>query len=134
MSLGRGNQRATANLNSDSTAEELMLWLAQFPAKAKISVSVSQGDRPWESGSTTITASWNQAEREAELDQTWTNLDQAESIITRIDVLKKIQKCIKDAFAHRELDGGVKAAFDHDLYVRAQVEIDSLEEELTQLI
>ena len=134
MSLLRGNQRATTDLSPDSTAEEVMLWLAQFPGKAKVSVSVTQGDRPWESGSTTLQVNWDAQKVSDDLDQSWTNLDHAELIITRIDILKKIQKCIKDAFAHRELDGGPKAAMTHDLYLRAQTEIDNLEEELTQLI
>lgn len=111
-----------------------MLWLAQFPAKARVDVHVTTGDRPWKSGSTTLGVSWDAQKVKDELDQTWNNLDQAETIISRIDVLKKIQKCIKDAFAHRELDGGPKAAMEHDLYLRAQSEIDELEEELTQLI
>lgn len=127
MSLLRGNQRATTDLSSDSTAEEVMLWLAQFPGKAKVSVSVTQGNLPWESGTTTLQVNWD-AQKVSD------DLDHAELIITRIDILKKIQKCIKDAFAHRELDGGPKAAMTHDLYLRAQTEIDNLEEELTQLI
>ena len=134
MSLGRGIRRGATDLTSSSTIEEVMLWLAQFPPKARLSVSVTTGDRPWESGSTTLNVSWNDQDVMDELDKTWTNLDQAESIIVRVDVLKRIQKSIKDAFAHRELDGGVKAAFTHDLYLKAQSEIDELEEELTQLI
>mgnify|MGYP001252729000 FL=1 len=134
MSLLRGNQRATTNLSSDSTAEEVMLWLAHFPGKAKVSASVTQGNLPWESGTTTLQVNWDAQKVSDDLDQSWTNLDRAESIVTRIDILKKIQKCIKDVFAHRELDGGPRAAMTHDLYLRAQTEIDSLEEELTQLI
>lgn len=134
MTLSRGNQRATTTLRGDATVEEVMLWLAQFPPKATVGASVTSGDRPWESGYTTLNVHWDAQKVSDDLDATWNNLDQAESIITRIDVLKKIQKCIKDAFAHRELDGGPKAGMTHDLYLRAQAEIDSLEEELTQLI
>lgn len=127
MTLGRGNQRATTNLTSDSTVEELMLWLAQFPGKAKVSAS-------WEMGYTTMDVNWDAQKVSDDLDLTFNNLDQAESIITRVDILKKIQNALKAAFAHRELDGGPKAAFNHDLFVAAQAEIESLEEELTQLI
>ena len=134
MTLGRGNQRATTNLTSDSTVEELMLWLAQFPGKAKVSASVTTGDRPLEIGYTTMDVNWDAQKVSDDLDLTFNNLDQAESIITRIDILKKIQNALKTAFAHRELDGGPKAAFNHDLFVAAQAEIESLEEELTQLI
>ena len=111
-----------------------MLWLAHFPQKAKVSVNVTAGDRPWESGYSSINVNWDAQAVSDELDLTFNNLDRAESIITRIDILKKIQNALKAAFAHRELDGGPKAAFNHDLFVAAQAEIESLEEELTQLI
>lgn len=134
MTLGRGNQRATTNLSSDSTVEEVMLWLAQFPGKAKVSASVTSGDRPWESGYSTLAVNWDAQQVRDDLDLTFNNLDRAEDIITRIDILKKIQNSLKAAFAHRELDGGPKAAMKHELYLKAQAEIESLEEDLTQLI
>ena len=134
MTLGMGNQRATTNLTSDSTVHEVMLWLAQFPPTGKVSASVTSGDRPWESGYTTMDVSWDAQKVSDDLDLTFNNLDRAESIITRIDILRKIQNALKAAFAYRELDGGPKAAFNHDLFVAAQAEIESLEEELTQLI
>lgn len=134
MTLLRGTQRATTTLRGDSTVSEVMLWLAQFPQQAKVGASVTSGDRPWESGYTTLDVNWDAQKVSDTLDETYNNLDAAESIITRIDTLKRIQNALKAAFAHRELDGGPKAAFDHDLYLKAQAEIDSLEEELTQLI
>ena len=134
MTLSRGNQTAITTLTRDSTVEDVMMWLAQFPQKAKVSAIFTSGDRPWESGSTSVQVDWDAQQVSDELDETYTNLDSAESIISRIDVLKKIQNALKAAFAHRDLDGGPKAALEHDLYIRAQAEIDSLEEELTQLI
>lgn len=63
-----------------------------------------------------------------------TNLDQGMAISMEINALKTTQKALKDAFAHRELDGGPKAALEHPLYLQAQARIEELEEELTLLI
>lgn len=62
------------------------------------------------------------------------NLNRGVAISEAIDRLKNLQRKLKDAFAHRALDGGAPAAVEHPLYLLAQSEIEDLEESLTQLI
>lgn len=62
------------------------------------------------------------------------NLSKAIEISEEISKLKVVQKDLKDAFYHRALDGGPKAALEHPLYIRAQMRIDELQEELTLLV
>jgi len=62
------------------------------------------------------------------------NLDKALGLVTDIARLKDVQRAVKNMFAHRELDGGVKAAFDHPLYTQAEKRIEELEEALIILI
>lgn len=64
----------------------------------------------------------------------YSNLGKAVIIQYNIAELKAVQKALKDAFAHRALDGGALAALEHPLYLDAQRAIDRLEEEFTQLI
>lgn len=62
------------------------------------------------------------------------NLDKAIRISEEIDALQNVMKKLKSAFVHRELEGGVKAAFTHPLYLEAEQRIAELEEQLTLLI
>lgn len=66
--------------------------------------------------------------------QEHSNLDKAIHIVDEIKKLKDVMNALKGAFVHRELEGGVKAAFDHPLYLDAADKIAELEEELTLLI
>lgn len=133
MPLGLAHQQSSVTLKFDTTAGELMQWLAGYPSSAKVSASYSPGDRGM-TGDHSLQVSWDPRKVADDIDEKYTNLDQAEDLINRIGTLKAVQKFLKDAFAHRELDGGAKAALDHELYLQAQAEIDQLEEELTQLI
>ena len=63
-----------------------------------------------------------------------TNLDDAKGLIEQIDQVRAVQRELKSAFARRELDGGVKSAADHPLYVQAQEKLEELHEELMGLI
>ena len=67
-------------------------------------------------------------------DMDFSNLGKAKRIVSEITVLRDIQKALKSAFAHRELDGGPLAALEHPLYLEAEQKIQALEEEFTQLI
>lgn len=62
------------------------------------------------------------------------NLGKALSLVEDITKLRAVQKAVRDMFARRELEGGVKAAFDHPLYLQAQARIEELEEALIILI
>lgn len=64
----------------------------------------------------------------------YSNLGKAVIIRKELAELQDVQKGLKAAFAHRELDGGALAALEHPLYLEAQRQIDKLEEEFTQLI
>jgi hypothetical protein len=65
---------------------------------------------------------------------TFNNLDRAAIIHHQISELRGIQKDLKDAFYHRALDGGPKAAEQHPLYLQAAERILELQEALTLLI
>lgn len=62
------------------------------------------------------------------------NLDKAINIVDQINKVVAVQKALKGAFVHRALEGGVKAAFTHPLYLEAEAKIQELEEQLTLLI
>lgn len=62
------------------------------------------------------------------------NLEKAAAISAEIESLLSTQKNLKNAFYHRELDGGPKAAMTHPLYIQCQIRIDELQDELTILI
>ena len=49
----------SVGLSSGMTKAELIQQLASVPANATLTASYSEGDRPWESGSHTITAHWD---------------------------------------------------------------------------
>lgn len=66
--------------------------------------------------------------------ETYNNLIRAREISAEIQALKQIQKDLKDAFHHRELDGGARAALTHPLYLDAEKKIAELQEALTILI
>ena len=44
----------------DTTVGELKSWMASIPDRATVSVSISKGDRPFDSGETRITAQWSE--------------------------------------------------------------------------
>jgi hypothetical protein len=50
--------RRTVTIASDTTVSELYRWLGTIPETAKLSVSTSPGDRPWESSTSSLTAVW----------------------------------------------------------------------------
>lgn len=62
------------------------------------------------------------------------NLRKGAEIVYAIQSMRNIQRALKDAFAHRELDGGPKAAVNHPLYLQSERRIAQLEEELVGLI
>lgn len=49
---------SSITINSQSQASDLGRWLAEIPSDASISVSVTKGDRPFDSGERKITARW----------------------------------------------------------------------------
>lgn len=50
----------SVKIESSTTAEDFKRWLKSVPDGARLSVSVTPGDRPWESGEQKITARWTQ--------------------------------------------------------------------------
>lgn len=48
---------ATLPLSYDTTSTDLKRFLMSLP-EGRISVDVTQGDRPWESAQTSLTVSW----------------------------------------------------------------------------
>ncbi len=63
-----------------------------------------------------------------------TNLDDALDIVAEIDRIRSIQRELKSAFAKSELDGGVKAAPRHPLFIEAQARLDALHDRLMMVI
>ena len=63
-----------------------------------------------------------------------TNIGKAKLIVVELEQLRGVQRALKAAFAHRELDGGPVAATTHPLYLEAERRIAELDEELTILI
>lgn len=59
----QSNRSASLNL-SGVDVPLLTKWIASLPVEAqksgKLSVSVTQGDRPWDSGSTTLQVTWHE--------------------------------------------------------------------------
>lgn len=77
-------------------------------------------------------ALWDNGNPSIEVDK-FDDLDRGALIHHQIVELKGIQKDLKDAFYHRELDGGPKAAELHPLYLKAAARIAELQEALTLL-
>lgn len=63
-----------------------------------------------------------------------TNVGKAKLIVGELIQLREVQRALKAAFAHRELDGGPVAATTHPLYLEAERRIAELDEQLTILI
>lgn len=68
--------------------------------------------------------------RNPEVDNLW----RAVQIVRETDQLRGVVAELKSAFARNELDGGVKAASDHPLYIQAQARLTELHEQLVVLI
>lgn len=64
----------------------------------------------------------------------YSNLNRGRRISVEIYELLLLQKTLKDAFYHRQLDGGPVAALTHPLYLEAQAKIEELQEELVHII
>lgn len=63
-----------------------------------------------------------------------TNLDDALEIVAEIDQVRSILRELKSAFARSELDGGVKAAPRHPLWIQAEERLAELHEQLMMVI
>lgn len=63
-----------------------------------------------------------------------TNIDDALEIVHEIDQARSVIRELKAAFARSELDGGVKAALQHPLYIECEARLDALHEQLMQVI
>ncbi|AYB70122.1 hypothetical protein SEA_ONEIAGILLIAN_12 [Microbacterium phage OneinaGillian] len=59
-----------------------------------------------------------------------TNIDDALEIVADIQKLYSVQRELKAAFARSELDGGVKAAPSHPLYVECEERLEKLRDQL----
>lgn len=63
-----------------------------------------------------------------------TNIDDAIEIVHEIDQVRAVQRELKAAFARSELDGGVRAAPSHPLYVECVQRLEALHEQLMMVI
>lgn len=63
-----------------------------------------------------------------------TNLEDAVDLIVEIDRVRAVMRELKSAFAKSELEGGVKAALRHPLYLQAEDELAELHDQLKGLI
>ena len=59
-----------------------------------------------------------------------TNLDDAKELVREIDKVRAVMRELKAAFARSELDGGVKAAPRHPLYIECEEALAALHEQL----
>lgn len=58
--MGKTTLSASIPVDTGMTAGVLQAWLAKRPQEARISISHTAGDRPFEGGSDTITARWEE--------------------------------------------------------------------------
>ena len=63
-----------------------------------------------------------------------TNIDDAIELVREIGQARAVLRELKAAFARSELDGGVKAAPKHPLYVECEERLATLHEQLMMLI
>lgn len=63
-----------------------------------------------------------------------TNIDDALEIVHQIDQVRAVIRELKAAFARSELDGGVKAAPRHPLYIQCEQRLETLHEQLMMVI
>lgn len=63
-----------------------------------------------------------------------TNIDDAIEVVCEIDQVRAVQRELKAAFARSELDGGVKAAPSHPLYIECEERLATLHEQLILII
>lgn len=54
------NSNSSFKIDFDTTAEKVKTFFARIPDDAKVSVSVSRGDRPGESDTKSIEVSWTE--------------------------------------------------------------------------
>lgn len=63
-----------------------------------------------------------------------TNIDDALEIVHEIDQVRSVVRELKAAFARSELDGGVKAAPRHPLYVECEERLATLHDQLLMVL
>ena len=71
-----------------------------------------------------------EADPDAEVDNLW----RATRVVRELERVRGVVAELKSAFARNELDGGVKAAYTHPLYVQAQARIAELHQQLLTVI
>ena len=62
------------------------------------------------------------------------NLEIATGIVREIEQVRGVVAELKSAFARNQLDGGVKAAYTHPLYIQAQARLAELHEQMMMVI
>lgn len=62
------------------------------------------------------------------------NLWRAAHLVEQISEVRGVVAELKSAFARNELDGGVKATYDHPLYIQAQARLAELHEQLMMVV
>lgn len=70
----------------------------------------------------------------ADFDVEINNLWRAAHLVEQISEVRGVVAELKSAFARNELDGGVKATYDHPLYIQAQARLAELHEQLLMVI
>lgn len=63
-----------------------------------------------------------------------TSLDDALEIVRDVDRVRAVMRELKAAFARSELDGGVKAAPQHPLYIECEERLAALHDQLMMVI
>lgn len=63
-----------------------------------------------------------------------TNIDDALEIVAEVDRVRSVIRELRAAFARSELDGGVKAAPQHPLYIECEERLAALHEQLMMAI
>lgn len=75
-----------------------------------------------------------QAEAQADPDTEINNLWRAAHLVEQINEMRGVVAELKSAFARNQLDGGVKAAYTHPLYIQAQARLAELHEQMMMVV
>lgn len=52
--------RTSLKVNTSTTASDIKQWVKNVPDKARMTIEVTQGDRPFDPGEQRLTARWTQ--------------------------------------------------------------------------
>lgn len=110
------------------------IWVSETPGYPAIRYSQHRTKVAAERGLDALRIGYPHIEYEIRGAQVRTNIDDALEIVHEIDRVRAVIRELKAAFARSELDGGVKAARRHPLYIQCEQHLEVLHEQLMMVI